>query len=103
VAYVDLSQMVYIDGVYQIGGYFHIVRKDRFRDGQTLTLIDPHQMSIESLGQIKLGITTNANLKRAASLNPVTLATVRENSPNRPRSNLTSSNLISPVRQSQTR
>ena len=60
-------------------------------------------MSIESLGQIKLGITTNANLKRAASQNPVTLATVKENSPLRHRSNFAPSNVISPVRQSQTR
>jgi len=42
------------------------VKKDSFRDGQTLTLMDPHQMNAESLGQIKLGITTSTNLKRLA-------------------------------------
>jgi len=81
VAYVDLSQMVFIDGVYQIGGYFHVVRKDRFKDHIATTLVDPQRMSIESLGQIKLGITTSTNLRRTASVNPLTRSIIRDNSP----------------------
>ncbi len=81
VAYVDLSQMVYLDNTYQIGGYFHIVRRDRFKDAQALSIIDPHRMSMESLGQIKLGITSNTNLRRTASNNPLTRSLIRENSP----------------------
>jgi len=50
VAFIDLSQMVFIDGVYQIGGYFHVVRKDRYKDHIATTLVDPHRMSMESLG-----------------------------------------------------
>jgi hypothetical protein len=81
VAYVDLSQMVFIDGVYQIGGYFHIVRKDRFKDGSTISLVDPRQMSNESLGQIKLGITSNTNLRRVIQNNPLNKSIIRDNSP----------------------
>jgi len=84
VAYVDLSQMVFVDGVYQIGGYFHVVRKDRFRDGSTIQLADPHRLSMESLGQIKLGITSDTNLKRTTLSNPLHRSIVREQSPLRP-------------------
>jgi len=42
--------MVFLDGVYQIGGYFHVVRKDRFKNHISTTLVDPHRMSMESLG-----------------------------------------------------
>jgi hypothetical protein len=81
VAYVDLSQMVFLDGVYQIGGYFHVVRKDKFKNHISMTLVDPHRMSMESLGQIKIGITTSTNLRRTASVNPLTRSMLRENSP----------------------
>jgi hypothetical protein len=73
--------MVYIDGVYQIGGYFHLVRKERFPEGQALSLIDPHRLSMESLGQIKLGITTGTNLRNVVAQNPLTKSTMRSNSP----------------------
>jgi hypothetical protein len=48
--------MVFVDGVYTISGYFHIVKKERFREGGIIPLMDPHRMSIESLGQIQLSI-----------------------------------------------
>ncbi len=64
-----------------MGGYFHIVRKDRYTDISTLTMVDPSRLSTESLGQIKLGITTNANLKRLTSLNLEQRTIVKQNSP----------------------
>ena len=70
VAFVDLSQMVFIDEVYQIGGYFHIVKKDRIKDIHTLTMIDPQRLNLESLGQIKLGITSDTDLKKLTESNP---------------------------------
>ena len=73
--------MVFLDGVFQIGGYFHVVRKDRFKNHVSTTMVDPHRMSIESLGQIKIGITTGINLRRTASVNPLTRSMIRENSP----------------------
>ena len=97
VAYVDLSQMVYIDGVHQLGGYFHIVNKDKFKDGLTLSLLDPYQLSAESLGQIKLGITTNTNFRGIIAQNPQAIATVRENSPVNQRPKLVL-NTFSPMR-----
>lgn len=82
---MDLSQLVFIDGLFQINGYFHIVKKDRFRDGQSVPLTDPHRLSLESLGQLKLTVTSNTNLKRTVSANPLTRSIARENSPVRVR------------------
>ena len=43
-------------------------------------------MSMESLGQIKLSITSNINIKRTTNANPLTRSIARENSPlNKPR------------------
>lgn len=64
VAYVDLSQMVYVDGVYSISGYFHIMRKGGF-NGSVVPLVDPHRLSVESLGQIKINIVSDRCLKRS--------------------------------------
>ena len=80
VAFVDLSQMVYIDGAYTINGYFHIVSRDRL-NGQTISLVDPHTLKAESQGQLKLSITSSTNLKRAVSANPLTRSIARDNSP----------------------
>lgn len=85
VAYVDLSQMVFLDGSFSVSGYFHIVRKDRFLDGQSISLVDPHRMSIESMGQIKLAIQSNIDLKRAVNANPATRLIAKNNSPMNPR------------------
>ncbi len=81
VAFVDLSQMVFVDGAYQVSGYFHIVRKERFQDAQHVSFANPHRMSSESLGQIKLTVISNTNLKRTVNANPLTRSVARENSP----------------------
>ncbi len=81
VAFVDLSQMVYVDGVYNVSGYFHIVKRDRNVDGQAIPYVDPHRMSMESLGQLKLSVTSNVNFKRFVENNPLARTIARENSP----------------------
>lgn len=78
--------MIYVDGAYQISGYFHVVKKESFKDGQHVAFANPHRMSMESLGQIKLSITSNINIKRTTNANPLTRSIARENSPlNKPR------------------
>lgn len=81
VAHVDLSQMVFVDGLHQVAGYFHIVRRDRFQDGQHVAFANPHRLSAESLGQLKLAVTSNTSLKRTAFANPLTRSVARDNSP----------------------
>lgn len=85
VAHVDLSQMVFVDGVHQVAGYFHVVRRERFQDGQHVAFANPHRVSAESLGQLKLTITSNTSLKRTVNANPLTRSVARDNSPLAPR------------------
>ena len=73
------------------------MNKDKFKDGLTLSLLDPYQLSAESLGQIKLGITTNTNFRGIIAQNPQAIATVRENSPVNQRPKLVL-NTFSPMR-----
>lgn len=42
---------------------FHIVKKEMFRLTESLTSIDPKQLMKESLGQIKISITSNVNIR----------------------------------------
>ncbi|CDW78943.1 c2 domain-containing protein 3 [Stylonychia lemnae] len=100
VAYVDLSQMIFVDGTYQINGYFHILRKDRFQDGHQVPLTDPQILSIESLGQIKLSVSTTSNLKQIAYQVPSQKTIIKQNSPVKERLNQSQMNM-SLVRQSQ--
>lgn len=64
VAYVDLSQMVFIENVYKVSGYFHIVKREIYNEIGTLSMVNPSRLSIESLGQLKVTVTTSTNLKK---------------------------------------
>jgi hypothetical protein len=58
-----------------------VLKKDRFKNHISVSLTDPHRLTMDSLGQVKIGITTSTNLRRTASVNPITRTMIRENSP----------------------
>jgi hypothetical protein len=69
--------MVLVDNLDEISGYFHIMKKDNIKMmGSTLshymTTINPAQLSVESLGQIKIRVaTSNINLKAVLNNAPM--------------------------------